>query len=87
MQIAGFQNGYFVALCNRVGNEERIAFEGNSFITAPDGRLVARAPKGKDHILITEIDLAEVKKSHARKHFIQDRRPELYRQWDGGRVS
>jgi N-carbamoylputrescine amidase len=81
LQVAAFQNGYFTALCNRVGNEERLEFAGESFVCAPDGRVIARAPEGEDHILYADIDLTEVAASHARKLFLRDRRPELYKDW------
>ncbi len=83
MQIAGFQNGYFTALCNRVGKEDCIEFEGKSFVTAPDGRIVAQAEPGIDTILYAEIDLSEVENSNAQQHFLVDRRPELYSGWLG----
>jgi predicted amidohydrolase len=78
MQVAGFQNGYFTALCNRVGKEDCVTFEGKSFVTAPDGRIIDQAPAMEDHILICEIDLEEVNTSHARQHFIPDRRPGVF---------
>ncbi len=78
LQVAAFHNGYFTALANRVGKEECMTFAGESFVTAPDGRVLARAPKGEDHILYCDIDLEEVGSSHARRHFIPDRRPETY---------
>jgi len=81
LQVASFQNGYFAALCNRVGKEDCVEFEGKSFITAPDGRIVAQAPAGEDFILLEKIDLDEVKACHAERHFLQDRRPDVYRQW------
>jgi N-carbamoylputrescine amidase len=81
LQVAAFQNGYFTALCNRVGAEERLEFAGESFVCAPDGRIVARAPRGEDHVLLADIDLAEVTGSHARTLFLRDRRPELYADW------
>jgi len=87
MRVAAFQNGYFVALCNRVGAEERLEFAGESFVCAPDGRVLARAPHGEDHILVADLDLTEVGQSHARRLFLADRRPELYGHWltgDGG---
>ena len=34
---AAFQNGYFVALCNRVGVEDRLHFAGESFVCGPEG--------------------------------------------------
>jgi predicted amidohydrolase len=81
LRVAAFQNGYFTALCNRVGQEECLDFAGESFVCAPDGRVVARAPLGADHILFADIDLAEAAASHARKLFLRDRRPELYADW------
>ena len=79
--MAGFQNGYFTALCNRVGKEDCVEFEGKSFVTAPDGRIIVQAKAGVDDILYAEIDLAEVVTSNARQHFLVDRRPELYGDW------
>jgi predicted amidohydrolase len=81
LRVAAFQNGYFAALCNRVGSEECLEFAGESFVCGPDGRVLARAPQVEDHILYADIDLAEVASSHARTLFLRDRRPELYAEW------
>ena len=81
LQVASFQNGYFSALCNRVGKEDCLEFEGKSYVVAPDGRILAQAPPGEDTILYAELDLSEVERSHARRHFLVDRRPRLYPQW------
>jgi predicted amidohydrolase len=81
MQVAAFQNGYFTALCNRVGEEECLTFSGESFICSPEGRVIARAATGKDDILYADLDLAETARSHARQLFLRDRRPELYAGW------
>jgi beta-ureidopropionase len=78
LQVASFQNGYFCALANRVGAEECVRFAGESFVTDPMGRVVARAPKGEDHILYADLDMALLTESHARKHFLRDRRPGVY---------
>ncbi len=83
MQVASFQNGYFTALCNRVGEEEHLTFAGESFVCGPDGRVLARAPEGRDAVLYCEVDLAECARSHARQLFLRDRRPELYSGWLG----
>jgi len=83
MRIAAFQNGYFTALCNRVGKEELIEFSGESFICDPHGKIIARANKGVDEILYCDIDLNEVSKSHAKKLFFPDRRTALYKDWFG----
>lgn len=78
LQVAAFQNGYYAALVNRVGKEEVHLFAGESFVAAPDGRLVARAPRGQDFILYADCDLSEIPRSFAKKHFLPDRRPEFY---------
>ena len=79
MQVAAFQNGYFAALVNRVGREEELTFAGESFVVDPDGAVIARAPAGIDHILYADCDLAKNAASHAARHFLEDRRPAVYR--------
>jgi predicted amidohydrolase len=81
MRVAAFQNGYYVALCNRVGVEDRLNFGGESFVCAPDGTVIARAAQGRDDLLVTDVDLAAAAHSHARQLFLKHRRPELYRDW------
>ncbi len=81
MRVAAFQNGYFAALCNRVGVEEQLSFAGESFVCDPAGRVIARAASGTDEILLCSISLGEIDHSHAKKLFIRDRRPELYGEW------
>jgi N-carbamoylputrescine amidase len=81
MQVAAFQNGYYTALCNRVGEEECLTFSGESFVCAPDGRVIARAAGGEDAILYADVDLAQAGRSHARRLFLRDRRPDLYAAW------
>jgi predicted amidohydrolase len=81
MRVAAFQNGYYVALCNRIGREDRLDFAGESFVCAPDGAIIARAGQGSEEILYAEIDPASVVASHARQLFLKHRRPELYGEW------
>jgi predicted amidohydrolase len=81
MRVAAFQNGYFTALCNRVGEEECLTFGGESFVCAPNGSVIAKAPAGEDFILYAACDLPKVERSHARKLFLRHRRPELYGAW------
>ena len=81
LQVAAFQNGYFTALCNRVGKEPVLTFAGESFMCDPEGKVIARAEKGNDQILLCDIDLDKVGNSHAKRLFFRDRRPELYTDW------
>jgi predicted amidohydrolase len=81
MRVAAFHNGYFVALCNRVGQEDCLDFSGESFVCAPDGDVIARAPRGEDAMLYADVDLSSAATSHARRLFLRHRRPELYSEW------
>ncbi len=78
LQVAAFQNGYYAALVNRVGKEEVIDFAGESFVVDPHGRIIAQAPKKKNFILYADCDFGQIAKSHAKKHFLLDRRPDFY---------
>ena len=84
MRVAAFQNGYFVALCNRVGREDCLEFSGESFVCGPDGAVVTRAPAEEEATLTVDIDLSANERSHARRLFLQHRRPELYAAWVSG---
>jgi len=78
LQVAAFQNGYYAALVNRVGKEDIVHFAGESFVVDPHGCVVAQAPKGKDYILYADCDFSQIPQCHAKKHFLQDRRPDFY---------
>ncbi len=79
LQVAAFQNGYFAALVNRVGREEKLHFAGESFVVDPYGKVIAQAPQGKDFILYAECDLEQIAQSPAKRFFLRDRRPDFYR--------
>lgn len=79
VQVAALQNGYFAALVNRVGKEEFIHFSGESFVVGPEGRILAQAPEDQDFILYADCDFGEIARSPAKRFFMPDRRPGLYR--------
>jgi N-carbamoylputrescine amidase len=85
VRTAAFQNGYWAALCNRVGEEGELAFAGESFVADPEGRLTARGASGEEDLVIADLDLAACGRSHAGRLFWRDRRPELYGAWLGRR--
>lgn len=82
LRVAAFQNGYFAALVNRVGKEDTLHFAGESFVVDPQGRVIAQAPENKDAVLHAECDLGLIPQSAARRFFMNDRRPEVYREFD-----
>jgi len=79
VQAAAFQNGYFTALANRVGEEKQLTFAGESFVVDPRGQILAQAPKGKEAILYADLDLKAVSSSPARKLFFEHARPDFLR--------
>ncbi|MBA3269273.1 MAG: carbon-nitrogen hydrolase family protein [Acidobacteria bacterium] len=83
MRVAAFQNGYYTALCNRVGAEDCLDFAGESFVCDPKGSVIARAAQGTDEVLYAEVDVGVNATSHARELFLKHRRPELYAGWIG----
>ena len=87
MRVAAFQNGYFAALCNRVGEEQCLTFSGESFVCDPSGTVIARARLGSEEILTASLELNNVQQSHARRLFLRDRRPTLYADWLGKPLS
>lgn len=84
LQAGSFQHGFYMALANRVGEESVLTFEGSSFVTDPNGSVVARAPAHEETTLMVDLDLSLVERSAARTLFMQHRRPDAYQ---GGSVA
>jgi N-carbamoylputrescine amidase len=81
VRTAAFQNGYFVALCNRIGAEGKLTFAGESFVADPEGQVIARGKRLEEDLVVVELDLSSCARSTARRMFWRDRRPELYGGW------
>ncbi|GAB4473356.1 MAG: carbon-nitrogen hydrolase [Anaerolineae bacterium] len=67
----------FLAHCLRAGTEDSFTFWGGSIVFAPDGEEIARAPYIDESLLITTIDLNELRRTRARLPLLRDERPEL----------
>jgi len=78
LQVASFQNGFFMALANRVGQEEVLEFAGGSFVTDPFGQIVAQAPEQREAVLYADLELARCAGAPARRLFLHHRRPDQY---------
>jgi N-carbamoylputrescine amidase len=79
-------NGCFVLAVNRVGfepspdGEGGIEFWGQSFLAAPDGRVLARAPADAEAVLVEEVDLDDMESFRVGWPFFRDRRIDAYSQ-------
>jgi N-carbamoylputrescine amidase len=77
-------NGCFVVAVNRTGfepdpaGEGGIAFWGQSFMAAPDGRILLSAPVDEECVLVTEMELDEMTRSRHGWPFFRDRRIDAY---------
>lgn len=78
-------NGVPVIACNRVGLEldpseqsPGILFWGNSFITGPQGEVLAHAADDEDEILLADIDLAKSEEVRRIWPYLRDRRIDHY---------
>jgi NAD+ synthase (glutamine-hydrolysing) len=47
------------ALCNTVGGQDELVFDGRSVVVGPDGEVLARAPQFEPGLLICEVPLSE----------------------------
>ncbi|HEV2727216.1 MAG TPA: nitrilase-related carbon-nitrogen hydrolase, partial [Solirubrobacterales bacterium] len=47
--------GTYFALCNLVGGQDELVFDGQSLVTGPDGAVIARAAQFEEELLICEV--------------------------------
>ncbi|MCW9024060.1 MAG: carbon-nitrogen hydrolase [Gammaproteobacteria bacterium] len=77
-------NGLPLAACNRCGIEQSddgkssINFWGNSFISGPQGEILAQAPVDETSVLITKIDMSRSEEVRRIWPFLRDRRIDAY---------
>jgi beta-ureidopropionase len=74
-------NGYFIGAINRVGTEApwNIGhFYGSSYFCDPRGQIIAQASRENDEVLVTDLDLDQIKQVRQTWQFFRDRRPESY---------
>lgn len=71
-------NGTFMVVPNRYGNEGALNFYGSSFICDPYGRVLVRADRSGDEVLIADIDLDQRRDWLDLFPFLATRRPDTY---------
>ena len=77
VRVQAFQNSVNIAMCNRVGREDKMIFSGESVVCNYDGDIISAA--GSDEILlISEVDLSDASEKRKKKPYTSLRRPDLY---------
>jgi N-carbamoylputrescine amidase len=71
-------NGVYVVVVNRVGQEGKLKFWGQSFVADPFGRIVARASSEKEETLVVDCDLSKIDETRQNWPFLRDRRIDAY---------
>jgi len=71
-------NGTFMIVPNRYGNEGALNFYGSSFICDPYGRVLVRAERDGDEVLVADLDLDQRRDWLDLFPFLATRRPDTY---------
>ena len=72
------ENGCFVLVCNRVGEEGGSRFIGHSVVAAPHGEIIAYADTDEETMLRAELRASDLLAYRSTLNIFRDRRPELY---------
>jgi N-carbamoylputrescine amidase len=78
MRSHAIANGVFVAAPNRVGLEGKLQFWGGSFISDPNGNLMAKGSHDEEQIVVAECDLGLIDVVRTHWPFLRDRRIGAY---------
>ncbi len=77
IRVQSFQSSVAIAMCNRVGLEDKMDFCGESLVTDADGNVIAKGGSGEE-LIFAEIDLQKVREVRASKNYTNLRRKNLY---------
>jgi NAD+ synthase (glutamine-hydrolysing) len=58
IRVRAQDNSCYVALCNAVGGQDELVFDGGSVVFDDDGELLARAPSFEEALLVVDLDPA-----------------------------
>jgi N-carbamoylputrescine amidase len=71
-------NGVYVVVVNRVGPEGKLGFWGQSFVSDPFGRIIAKASFDREEVLVVKCDLDKIDETRQNWPFLRDRRIDSY---------
>lgn len=69
----------FVAHSNRIGFEDGLHFWGGSTVFDPNGELVVQGPYQQESLVVTQLDLDQVRRTRTRLPLLRDERHALVR--------
>ncbi len=78
MRSHAIANGVFVAAPNRTGIEGNIEFWGASFVSDPNGNILARGAHDREETLLVECDFDRIDVVRTHWPFLRDRRIDAY---------
>ena len=77
VKIQAFQSNVNIAMCNRVGTEDKMTFSGESIVVDYNGDTVALAGASEE-LSIVEVDLPAASKARKERPYMSLRRKDLY---------
>lgn len=77
IRVQAMQSSVYIAMCNRVGREDKMNFIGRSLVVDPNGDVVARADE-REQILYADIDPGKSRATREAKPYFRLRRPDMY---------
>lgn len=78
LRVQAFQNSVAVAMCNRVGVEDKMQFSGESLVVDPNGSVLYKTGASEE-LLFVDVDLSHVRPCRESKNYTGLRRVELYK--------
>ncbi len=78
LKTRAFENGVYLAACNKVGLEGEWTFGGTSLIVDPLGEILGEASGTGDDTITATLDRDAVRDARRRYPAMRDRRPDLY---------
>ena len=76
--MRAFENGCYLADCNKVGPEGDWTFYGKSMIASPAGEIIAEVNSNGDELIYADLHKEEIFEWRKRFPIFRDRRPDLY---------
>ena len=78
MPTRAWENGLYIATCNKVGKEGEWNFPGGSLVVDPEGNIIQSAGS-EEETIIADLDLWLVHQERMKSTIFRDRRPEAYK--------